>query len=242
MFKGGVRDYIVINKQGASCSSKKRGYHLVFSKTLLKEAIKFLLHNFFFSLGNIMIQVSGIPVGSDPAPILTNLFLGYKEVDRVKAECKLGTINLQKTSNSCRFIDDLLSLNDDSTFGKHYKDIYTADLEPTKENNSNSCAFFHDIYIENGESRTKLFDKRDNFGFDIVRMPLCCSNGPSKMFYGSIGIEFVIISRATSKMEDLSCTWKQLLSRMLKENGQIRRIKFSSTKNFLVNITNRLRK
>ena len=124
----------------------------------------------------------------------------------------------------------MLSLNDDSTFEKHYKDIYPTDLEPTKENNSNSCAFFLDIYIENGESRTKLFDKRDNFGFDIVRMPLCCSNIPSKMFYGSIGIEFVIISRATSKMEDLSCTWKQLLSPMLKENGQMRRIKSSLIK------------
>ena len=231
MFKGGVRDYIVINKQGCtSCSSKKRGYHLVFTKTLLKEAIKFLLHNFFFSLGNVMIQVIGIPVGSDPAPFLANLFLGHKEVDRVKAQCKLGTINLQKINNSCRFIDDLLSLNDDSTFKKHYKDIYPTDLEPTKENNSNSCAFFLDIYIENGESRTKLFDKRGNFGFDIVRMPLCCSNIPSKMFYGSIGIEFVIISRATSKMEDLSCTWKQLLSPMLKENGQMRRIKSSLIK------------
>ena len=38
------------------------------------------------------------------------------------------------------------------------------------------------IYIENGEFHTKLFDKRDNFGFDIVGchvtapMPLakCC--------------------------------------------------------------------
>ena len=47
VFKGGTRDYIIINKQGcASWSSKKRGYHLVFTKSLLKEAINFLLHNF----------------------------------------------------------------------------------------------------------------------------------------------------------------------------------------------------
>ena len=35
MFKGGTRDYTVINKQGrASWSSKKRGHHFVFTKSL----------------------------------------------------------------------------------------------------------------------------------------------------------------------------------------------------------------
>ena len=70
VFKGGTRDYIIINKQGcASWSSKKRGHHFVFTKSLLKEAKKFLLHNCFFSIGNItMIQVIAIPMGSDPAP------------------------------------------------------------------------------------------------------------------------------------------------------------------------------
>ena len=126
----------------------------------------------------------------------------------------------------------MLSLNDGSTFEKYYKDIYPTELELKKENNSNSCASFLDlyIYIENGEFHTRLFDKRDNFGFDIVRMPFYCSNVPSKMFYGSIGAEFLRISRATSKIEDLSRNCKQLLSRMLKQNGQMRRIKFSLIK------------
>ena len=91
MFKGGTRDYIVISKQGcASWSSKKRGHHFVFTKSLLKEAIAFLLHNCFFSIGNIiMIQVTGIPVGHDLAPFFTNLFLAHKEADQVKAKRKL---------------------------------------------------------------------------------------------------------------------------------------------------------
>ena len=164
-----------------------------------------------------MIQVTGIPMGSDPAaPFFANQFLAHKETDWVKAQRKLGTINVRKINNSFRFIDDLLSLNDNNTFEKHYKDIYPAELELKKENNSNSCAAFLVIYIyiENGELHTKLFDKRDNFSFDIVSMPFHCSNVPSKMFYGSIGAEFLRISRATSKIEDLSRTCKQLLSQM----------------------------
>ena len=47
---------------------------------------------------------------------------------------------------------------------------------------------------------------------------------------GSIGAEFLRISRATNETEDPSRTYKQLLSRMLKQNGQIRRIEFSLLK------------
>ena len=135
-----------------------------------------------------MIQVTGIPMGSEPAPFFANFFRTRKKADWVKTQCKLGTINARKINNSFRFIDGLLSLNYCSTFEKHYKDIYLTELELNKENISNSCASFLDlyIYIENGEFHTRLFDKRDNFGFDIVRMPFYCSNIPGKMFYGSI--------------------------------------------------------
>ena len=79
---------------------------------------------------------------------------------------------------------------------KNTKDIYPTELELKKENNSNSCASFldHYIFIENGNFHTRLFDRRDNFVFDIVRMPFYCSNIPSKMFYGSTGAEFLRIS------------------------------------------------
>ena len=61
----------------------------------------------FFSIGNItMIQVIGILMGSDPAPFFANLFLAYKEADWLKAQRKLGTINVRKINNFFRFIDD----------------------------------------------------------------------------------------------------------------------------------------
>ena len=106
---------------------------------------------------------------SDQAPLFANLFLDHKEADWVKTQRKLGTINVKKINNFFRFIDDLLSLNDGSTFGKHCEDIYPTELELRKENNSNSCASFLDlyIYIENGKFHTKLFDKRDSYLFAI---------------------------------------------------------------------------
>ena len=72
------------------------------------------------------------PMGPDPVPFFASFFLAYKEVDWIKAQPRLGTINVRKINNSFRFIDDLLSLNDDSTFEKHYKDIYPTKLELKK--------------------------------------------------------------------------------------------------------------
>ena len=50
------------------------------------------------------------------------------------------------------------------------------------------------------------------------------------MFYGSTGAEFLRIYRATSRIEDLTCACKHLLSQMLEQNGQMWRIKFSLIK------------
>ena len=71
-----------------------------------------------------MIQVIGIPMKSDPATFFEKLFLAHKDADSVKTQHKLGTINVGKINNFFRFIDDLLSLNDNSIFEKHNKDIY----------------------------------------------------------------------------------------------------------------------
>ena len=81
-------------------------------------------------------------MGSDPEPFFANLFLAQKEAEWVVAQQMLGTINVRKINNSFWFIDDLLSLNDESAFEKHYKDVYPTKLELKKESNNNSCASF----------------------------------------------------------------------------------------------------
>ena len=204
VLKRGTRDHVVIDKQCcASLSSNKRGHHIVFAKSLLKEAIKFHLHNCFFSIGNIiMIQLIGIPMGSDPAPFFSNLFLAHKEADWVKAQRKLGTIIVRKFNNSIRFIDDLLALNDASTFEKHYKDIYPTELELEKKIISILVPLFliFTFTLKMDNSILNYLTK-EVIGFAIERMPFYCSNLPSKMFFGCIGAEFLRIFRATSKLK-----------------------------------------
>ena len=62
-------------------------------------------------------------MGSDPAPFFANLFLAFYEINWVNDQRKLGTINIRKINNTFRFIDDLLSLNDDNVL-KGFTGVY----------------------------------------------------------------------------------------------------------------------
>ena len=53
------------------------------------------------------LEIVGIPMASDRAPFFVHLFLAFKEAVWVKAQSKLGTINVQKINNSFHFIDEL---------------------------------------------------------------------------------------------------------------------------------------
>ena len=51
------------------------------------------------------------------------------------------------------------------------------------------------ITIENGKYHTTIFDKRDNFGFNIVNFPHLCSNIPTKPAYGVYISQLIRIGR-----------------------------------------------
>ena len=56
-------------------SNKQKTGAILFTKNSLKKAVKYLLGNCYFKLGNkIFRQIIGIPVGSNPAPLFANLF------------------------------------------------------------------------------------------------------------------------------------------------------------------------
>ena len=163
-FKGGDKKYIEVNKYRAKWVSLRHASNVTFDKRSLKLAINYLLDNCYFNIGDIVLrQVVGIPMGSDPAPFMANLFLYFYENQYV---CDLKKQNLRlacRFSNTFRYIDDLCAIND----------IYPRELELKKENSIGSSATFLDLSIEINEGKfsTHIYDKRDSFPFSITRMP-----------------------------------------------------------------------
>ena len=221
-FKGMSQGKISVAENGTArwCNTSK---NFVFNKVRLKEAVTFLINNSHFQLGdNLFQQVVGIPMGSDPAPFFANLFLFYYESDWIKKQSKINHLSAKKFNYTFRFIDDLITINDMGEFNNFFRDIYPSELDLKKENIDNSNASFLDLAIEIKDNKfsTKLYDKRDAFPFDIVRMPFRSSNIPSKIFFSSFGAEILRIAKATSSVDLFLHTSKNLVIRMTKQGAR----------------------
>ena len=130
-------------------------------------------------------------MGIDPAPFWANLHLYSYECDFITSLISSDKARAIRYLLAARFIDDECNLNDGGEFGRSFHEIYPKELE-LKCDHSGSHATFLDleITIVDGIFVFKLFDKRDNFPFFIVRMPDLSGNIPSHVFYGSVMSEF----------------------------------------------------
>ena len=234
-FNGGECDFLAVNDFGSKWVKDPSSYNQVFDKRRVKRAIKYLLDNCFFTVGNCLFQQQiGIPMGSDPAPFFANLFLYHYERQWLLKLKKEDLAKARKFGNTFRFIDDLCTLNDGGEFEKHYREIYPEEMQLSKENKGNKNASFLElgISIENKQIKVGLFDKRDAFPFTIVRMPYSSSNMPSTIFYSSLGAEILRIARATSNVESFTMSSKKLIIRMIKQGAVMFRVQLVLKKFF----------
>ena len=223
IFKGGTRNSIYIDKYGIAHWSKYvNKSHSNYDLDKILRAVKYLLDNCHFQFGNKLFrQIVGIPMGSDPAPYFANLFLYRYESRWLNRMKKENNVLARKFGRVFRFIDDLIAINDGNEFEKYYSEIYPNELELKKENIVNTETTFLelDISISDHSFHTRLYDKRDAFGFHICRLPYKDSNMPNRMFYSSACAEVLRICRATSSQHNASLSAKSLVDRMLKQGA-----------------------
>ena len=122
--------------------------------------------NISVSSGGILFQqVVGIPMGTNCATLLADLFLYSYELEFLQTIVKDKKIHEARAFNfTYRYIDDVLSINN-SRFAEFLPLIYPPELE-VKE--TASSASFLDLYLEfddSGQISTKMHDKRDDFNF-----------------------------------------------------------------------------
>ena len=224
-FKGRSKYPIKVDAYGnAYWCEKKSSKDKYYFKVDVIRAVKFLLENCFFTIGNkVLRQIIGIPMGGDPAPFWANLFLFYFEHKWIKKMRQTNNVLARKFSHTFRYIDDLLTINDGGMFDRYYKEIYPEELQLKKENiNCNSCTFLDiKIDITNKSFLTSLYDKRDDYNFKIVRLPYRCSNIPKKMFISSIVAEILRIARVTSSLQHFLTSVQTLIKRMKSQGGEI---------------------
>ena len=132
--------------------------------------------------------------------------------------------NIQKArkfGHTFRFIDDLLTMNDNNLFLQNFKEIYPPELVLNLESSGDKVSFLDlDLTNVDGQLDVKLFDKRDDFPFSIVRLPFASSNIPSTMFYSSIGAEIIRIGRVSSSLENFLVAGRALIQRAFRQGAK----------------------
>ena len=160
----------------------------MFTADSICEMIEFLIDNIFVQFGGRLFrQVIGIPMGTNCAPLLADLFLYSYENEFLDNMIRSGHRRLARSFNLCyRYIDDLIVFND-KKFLDYLKEIYPSQLTVEKANKSDHLADYLDLTFiidSGGKLSTRLYDKRDDFDFHIVNFPFLSSNIPSGPSYG----------------------------------------------------------
>ena len=126
------------------------------SESMLVEMIYYLVDNIHVLVGEkIFCQCIGIPMGTDCAPLLANLYLFKFEYTFMKNLLKTNMSKARLFNNTFRYIDDLLTLNNPS-FDNEIKTIYPSEsvLKKTTENVGPVSYLDVGIIINNGQFGT----------------------------------------------------------------------------------------
>ena len=88
-------------------------------------------------------------------------------------------------NSTSRYLDDILNI-DNPYFEGMVNQIYPPELQLNKANISDTEAPFLDIHLSvaNGFVSSKIYDKRDDFDFDIVNFPFLGGDVPHRASYG----------------------------------------------------------
>ena len=141
----------------------------------------YLLDNIYIRFGTKLYrQIFEIPMGTNCAPLVADLFLYCYEKDFMDSLNHGNQANVIEAFNSTsRYLDDLLNI-DNPYFEGMVNQIYPPELQLNKANTTDTEAPFLDLHlsIANEFVSSKIYDKHDDF--DIVSFPFLDGDVPRR--------------------------------------------------------------
>ena len=107
--------------------------------------------------------------------------------------------------STSRYLDDLLNI-DNPYFEGMVNQIYPPELQLNKANISDTEAPFLDLHLSvaNGFVSPKIYDKRDDFDFDIINFPFLDGDVPRRASYGVYISQLIRFARVCNHVTDLT--------------------------------------
>ena len=128
-------------------------------------------------------------------------------------------------------MDDVLNI-DNPYFEGMVNRIYPPELQLNKANTSDTEAPFLDLHlsISNGFVSSKIYDKRDDFDFDIVNFPFLDGDVPRSTSYGVYISQLIRFARVFSHVVDFNARNKSLTVKLLQQGYRYHKLRKTFSK------------
>ena len=168
-------------------------------------------------------QIVGILIGTNCAPLVADLFLFCYE----RAEI------IEAFKSTSRYLDDLLNIYNPYFEGMVNR-IYPPELL-NKANTSDTEAPFLDLNLStsNGFVSPKIYDKRDDFDFDIVNFPFLDGDVSRSTSYEIYISQHIRLARVSSHVVDFNARNKSLTAKLLQQGYQYHKLRKTFSKFYL---------
>ena len=160
-------------------------------------------------------------MGTNCAPLVADLFLFCYERDFMTSLSDVKQAEIIETFKSTsRYLDDLLNIDNPYSVGMANRN-YPPELQLNKANTSDTEAPFLDLHlsISNGFFSSKIYDKCDDFDFDIVNFPFLDGDVPRSTSYGVYISPLIRFARVFSHVADFNN--KSLTAKLLQQGYSV---------------------
>ena len=192
-----------------------------FTKESLIDCLIYLIDNSFVVYrGTVFRQIIGIPMGTNAGPQIANIYLHvYEQLYIAKLIDAQDEISLRKLENIFRYQDDLISLNDDGLLGQILEDIYPSEMIVNCTNVSKRKCNYLDmsISIYRGKFKVTLYDKRNDYSFNVISYPYLDGNVPNNLSYGVFVSQLVRFAKINTLVEGFYHNVKCLVNKLHKQ-------------------------
>ena len=147
-FKREGSSYIACNERQAFFTSEDTKRYKLWSCQNVCEALIYLLDNIYIRFGTKLYrQIVGIPMGTNCAPLVADMFLFCYERDFMTSLSDVKEADIiEAFKSTSRYLEDLLNM-DNPYFEGMVNRIYPPELQLNKANTSDTKAPFLDLHI-----------------------------------------------------------------------------------------------
>lgn len=227
VFKSRKKKFISVNNKLAFLSDdRKTGFSLDVNQLI--QCVNYIIdQSYIVHKNELFRQVVGIPMGTNCAPHIANLFLYAYESSFVDSLVENNQVDVaSKLSHIFRYQDDCIVFNDEGLFEEHQKDIYPEELELEKTSRGNSCTMLDlSIRVVNGKFTYSSYDKRNDFNFEIVNYPSLQSNVPLKPSYGVFNSQLIRFCDVNSNIAEFKVDLDTLVHKFLLKGFKLEALK-----------------